>query len=330
MSEQIKIKEISINTTIYDPELPKKIAEAFGKEIPVIGPNERFGIQILFDKSVYQQTAFYEYKLPREYKGRASKTEQEKAKQKVYDVLDEQLSKVTTCLKEIGYAFGDTAIIGDNLEDDAIHVTLYRREVSVTGTGKRQTEAHVNSIMPDRPFTIQQMSKAFARMFSEQMLREAIEEAAKKSHTPNWVPASEVFEAISAALSIEMNAVVEANTLVEQAFSVSDWPLHIRTKTKKDQAEPITGSTNIDCPEYMIFQLNHGESWDLKKVDNLKEAQQIISKQSFRYKQTKAIIVLHNLKEVPYSLFAETDEGLIPVTPIEACGHKKLHVSWQK
>ena len=127
-----------------------------------------------------------------------------------------------------------------------------------------------------------------------------------------------------------MSAVVEANTLIEQAFVVSDWPLYIRTRTKKDQAEPMTGSTNIDCPEYMLFQLSHTGSWDLKKVDNLKEAQQIISKQGFHYKQTRSIVVLHNLKEVPYTLFAETDEGLIPVAPSEACGHKKLHVSWQK
>ena len=48
------------------------------------------------------------------------------------------------------------------------------------------------------------------------------------------------------------------------------------------------------------------------------------------YKQTKAVVVLKDLKSAPYMLFAETDNGLIEVAPSEANTHKKLHVSWNK
>lgn len=52
--------------------------------------------------------------------------------------------------------------------------------------------------------------------------------------------------------------------------------------------------------------------------------------QLFHYKHTKAVIVLKGLKKVLYTLFAESDDGLIAVAPSEANAHKKLHVSWNK
>lgn len=79
-----------------------------------------------------------------------------------------------------------------------------------------------------------------------------------------------------------------------------------------------------------MFRLTTGGSWDMRKVEGLQEAQQIILKHGFKSKRFKSIVVLHNQITVPYSLFAETDEGIAFVTPEEAHNFKKLHVSWNK
>lgn len=330
MNEREKIKEVVINTKIYDPELPQKAVQALSGDITELEPNERLALDIVFNKAVYQQVEFYRYELTQEHKEPVPKTDREKARQKVYDVLGEQLDKVISALKEFGFEFGDTGIIGDDLEDDAVHIELYRQKASITGKGKRQTETNVRSVMPDRPYIVKTAAEAFARMFLEHMRKENAIEVAKKNHTPNWVSAGELFAAISNALAEENEDAITVDKLIDKAYMTSDWPLHMRSRLRADKCDPMTGDTQIDCPEYIVFQLNHGGSWELKEVDGLKSAQQAITKQGFHYKQTKAVIVLKDLKKVPYTLFAESDDGLIAVTPSEANAHKKLHVSWNK
>lgn len=140
-----------------------------------------------------------------------------------------------------------------------------------------------------------------------------------------------MFSAIAESLHSESADVAAAKTkLISEALMESDWPLCMRSRTRNDVAEPIIEETEIDCPEYLLFHLTNGGSWDMKKVDGLKEAQVIISKHGFKSKRFKSIVVLHNVKVVSYTLFAETDEGLTLVTPEEAHSYKKIHVSWNK
>ena len=86
------------------------------------------------------------------------------------------------------------------------------------------------------------------------------------------------------------------NKMRGEAVIESDWPLCTRSKNRGECTESMTEDTQIDCPEYVLFRLNHGESWDMKKVENIKEAQQFISKQGLRNKQKKTIVVLHKLE----------------------------------
>lgn len=330
MNEREKIKEVMIDTEIYDPELPQKVVQALSGGIPELEPNERLALDIVFNKTVYQQVEFYRYELTQEHKEPVPKTDREKARQMVYNVLGEQLDKVISALKEVGFAFGNTGIIGDDLEDDAVHIELYRQQASIRGKGKRQTETNVRSVMPDRPYIVKTAAEHLARMFLEHMCEENDIEVAQKNHTPNWVSAGVLFAAISDALAEDNEDVITVDKLIDKAYMTSDWPLHMCTRLRADQGEPITRDTQIDCPEYIAFHLNDGGSWELKKVDNLKAAQQEITKQGFHYKHTKAVIVLKDLKKVPYTLFAETDDGLIAVAPCEANTYKKLHVSWPK
>lgn len=332
MKNREKIREVAIDVKIYDPGLADKVASSFSDDVPELAPNTAFALEIVFDKSVYQQAEFYQFPVTKEYKGPPLKTEREKIRQRLSDILSEQLGNVTAALEHRGYTIGDRAIIGDNLEDDKIQVILYREEVFVSRKGKRQTIIHASSIIPDRPFIVERAAEVYARMIMEQMKKENIMEIAKKNHEQNLVPAGTLFAAISNALShdAESAAVLSADQLIAKAYMESDWPLHIRSKIKTDEAEPFTAQTQIDCPEYIVFKLNQGGSWNLRKTDSLKSAQSEITPQGFRYKQTEAVVVLQNLKEIPYSLFAETEDGLVPVSPQEAHVYKKLHVSWHK
>lgn len=330
MSKKEILQEVTVNTPIYDPDLPQKAAAALVDAPLELGPNEGLRLEILFNKNVYQQAAFYQYELTMEHKGPAPKTEKEKTKQKIYDVLSEQLGKVSAALKENGCVFRDTAIIGDDLEDDAVHITLYRQETSMVDKGKRQMEIHTNSIMPDRPFIIKQASEVLSKIYWERMQKDIATEAAKRRHIPNFVSAGKFFTAISIALSEEIDTELTADKLIANASMESGWPLRICKKDGIDREEVFTENTQIDCPEYIIFHLNHDGNWRLEKLENLRAAQYIIAKEGFRRKRTQAIIVLKDLKKVPYALFADTEDGLIPVSPNEAHGYKKLLVNWRK
>ena len=65
-------------------------------------------------------------------------------------------------------------------------------------------------------------------------------------------------------------------------------------------------------------------------ICRIESANQLITKDGPNKKRYKTIIVLHNAKVVPYTLFAETDDGILPVMPEEARAYKKLLLSWNK
>ncbi len=329
MNDREKIREAFIDAKIYDTELPKKAVDALSGDIPKFEPGERPALDILFNKNVYQQEEFYLYELTQEHKGPAPKTEQEKANQIIYDILAEQLDKVISALKEIGLEFGYASIIGEDLDDDLVHLIMYRQKDPVVGPGKRPSETKVRSIVPDRPYVVKRAAKVLGRIVLEQIYKERAAELAKKNHTPNWVSTGELFKAVADALHEETETDVTAEKLIGRAYMASDWPLNMRTRRREDKGGQIAEDTQIDCPEYIVFKLNQGGSWELKKADGLKEAQTDI-KQGFRSRQTKAVVVLNGLKKLPYTLFAETDEGLIEVDSNgeEASMHKILHVRW--
>ena len=65
----------------------------------------------------------------------------------------------------------------------------------------------------------------------------------------------------------------------------------------------------------------------MKKIEDLQTAQQYIVK---NYKHYRKIVVLRNAEAVPYTLFAETEEGIVQVSLEEAAKYKKIHISWNK
>ena len=331
MSERKIIKQVSVDAKIYDLSLGEKTVNTISKDIPYLKEEHCLSLDVVFNKGVYRDAAFFRYPVSKETKGPQPRNERERLKQKIYDVLNEQLDRVTNALEQAGLGFGHTSIIGDDINDDSIQIILYREvQIENSGRGKR-TFARVTSVMPDRPYILEQASKVFAEMVLKQMREENLKEIIRKNHVPNWVKADRLFSAIAAgvAMSNMEGDAISAKKMLSEAVVESDWPLHMRSKHRGEYPEPLAEDTQIDCPEYVLFRLNHGDSWDMKKAENIKEAQQFISKQGFRNKQTKTIIVLHKLEPVPYVLFAETEEGLVLVSQAEAHKHKKIHVNWK-
>ena len=246
-------------------------------------------------------------------------------------MLAEQLHNVTTAMEELGFRFGLTGIVGEDMENGVVEVILYREPPIELPKGKRKANFRTNTIMPDRPFIYEQMAKTLVDLYLKQEREGKIKKLEKQRHVANWVSAGKLFSTIAESLHSESAVIADIkNKLIAEALMESEWPLSIRSRTKNDTAETVTAETNLDCPEYLIFRLTDGGSWDMKKIENLQAAQQLIVKHGFKSKRFKSIVVIHNKEVVPYTLFAEADDGITQVTPEEAHGYKKLFVSWSK
>lgn len=165
MSNREIIRQFSISAEIYELNLAQKILESIKEDVPTLGKDLVFGLDIIFSRDVYQKAEFFRYPIIKEHKGPKPQTKQEKTKQIIYDVLSEQLSKVTAAMEGIGFRFGHTAIIGEELADNEIMVVLYEVKPAEMPKGKKQTHFRVNSIVPDRPYVTEQAAKALVEFF---------------------------------------------------------------------------------------------------------------------------------------------------------------------
>ena len=331
MSKREIIRQFIIPAEIYELNLTQKILEVVTADMPPITEEFTFGLDLIFSKEVYKKIEFYQFQVTKEQKGPKPRTENEKKKQFIYDVLAEQLHNVTTAMEELGFRFGLTGIVGEDMENGVVEVILYREPPIELPKGKRKANFRTNTIMPDRPFIYEQMAKTLVDLYLKQEREGKIKKLEKQRHVANWVSAEKLFSAIAESLHSESAVIADIkNKLIAEALMESEWPLSIRSRTKNDTAETVTAETNLDCPEYLIFRLTDGGSWDMKKIENLQAAQQLIVKHGFKSKRFKSIVVIHNKEVVPYTLFAEADDGITQVTPEEAHGYKKLFVSWSK
>ena len=274
MSEREIIRQFIIPAEIYELNLTQKILEVLTVDMPSLTGEFTFGLDLVFSKEVYKKLEFYQFPVTKEQKGPKPRTENEKKKQYIYDVLAEQLDNVTKALEELGFRFGLTGIIGDDMEDGVVEVILRQEPPIELPKGKRNANFRTNTIMPDRPFIYEQMAKALVDLYLKQEREGKIKELEKQRHVANWVSAGKLFSTIAESLHSESAVIADIkNKLIAEALVESEWPLSIRSRTKNDTAEIVTAETNLDCPEYLIFRLTDGGSWDMKKIENLQAAQ---------------------------------------------------------
>ena len=173
-------RQFSIDTVIYDPDLSSKAAKALSADMIEVSPEQCFDMDVVFDRHVYQNVDFYSFPLTKESpqpKGHSQKSNQEKLKQRMYDILSEQLDCVKQALSDLNVKFASTAIIGDECDPHTVIITLYHHEDNENqkdAMKKKQPVFSTNSIMPDRPA----LTERFAKFMAEYL----------KANNPNYDP----------------------------------------------------------------------------------------------------------------------------------------------
>lgn len=340
MKERKLVREFTLDTEIYDTELPQKVLFALQVEPLETNPCLYYGMDVVFDKAVYQTREFFQYPLekmlPSPPNRRGKMTEQTQLHERLSSILSQQLSQVSSSVKDAGIALSNTAIIGDDLNQ--LHQVTFKffeeKEKEYDKKGRLKQIGIVNSIMPDRPYILEKAAKFFAEMAMKHIEEEIRKERDQTAHTPHMVPAGELFTAAAKAILLDHRRKTEEEitALAEQlrlhAEIQSDWPLEI--VSAKNPEKPFAADTEIDCPEFLLYHENAYGKWTLKKVENLSAAQFQITKHGYSQKSTVRMAVLHNLRPLGFSLFSETAEGLVKVKKQEAFKAKNLNLSWKK
>ena len=90
MSKREIARQFSVDTVIYDPDLPAKAAKALSDDMIEVSPEQYFDMDIVFDRHVYRNTAFYSFPLTKESpqpNGHRPQSKEEQLKQRMYDIF---------------------------------------------------------------------------------------------------------------------------------------------------------------------------------------------------------------------------------------------------
>lgn len=340
MKERKLVRQFTLDTEIYDVELPQKVLSVLQAEPLETDPRFYYSMSVVFDKAVYQTLEFFQFPLekmpPSPPKRRGRTTEQDQLRERLSAILSQQLSMVSSAVEEIGINLSNRTIIGDDLEQPhQVNLEFYEeKEKENDKKGRLKQGTTVNSIMPDRPFIMKKAAELIVKMAMEKATEAARKEQEQASHTPHMVPAMELFTAVAKAILLDHrkktdeDVIALADQLRLHAEIKSDWPLEIAFVKKPEK--PMTEDFEIDCPEFLLYHEHTNGTWTLKKVNTLAAAQAEITKRGYNLKTTARMAVLHRLKPLGFSLFADTGEGLVKVKKQEAANKKNLNLSWKK
>lgn len=105
MSERKIIKQVSVDAKIYDLSLGEKTVTILSEDVSQLREEHCLGLDVVFNRGAYREAAFFQYPVSREAKGRRPRNEGERLKKKIYDVLSEQLDRVTNSLEQVRLRF---------------------------------------------------------------------------------------------------------------------------------------------------------------------------------------------------------------------------------
>ena len=236
-------------------------------------------------------------------------------------------------LKPFPINFATASIAGNHLIGDINQVYI---SISEDVTKKRDKKALTCSlIIPDREAMIQNFVKAFEDIMKRREKEEQKKIAEKAQHTPDIKSGEEVFLALATAIledRPDKSTTPErlSREMILQGQIVDDWPLEIRGYFKCDAKEKcIMDMRQMDCPEFLVY-VKRKNYWTLSKVKNLKEAKSKVLTQGYNYKGVEQVIVLHNLKNLKFKLYADNEWGIEPIAKSKAHTEKNLTLSWVK
>ena len=322
MKERKLVRQFTLDTEIYDVELPQKVLSVLQAEPLETDPRFYYSMSVVFDKAVYQTLEFFQFPLekmpPSPPKRRGRTTEQDQLRERLSAILSQQLSMVSSAVEEIGINLSNRTIIGDDLEQPhQVNLEFYEeKEKEYDKKGRLKQGTTVNSII------MKKAAELIVKMAMEKATEAARKEQEQASHTLHMVPAMELFTAAAKAILLDHrkktdeDVIALADQLRLHAEIKSDWPLEIAFVKKPEK--PMTEDFEIDCPEFLLYHEHTNGTWTLKKVNTLAAAQAEITKRGYNLKTTARMAVLHRLKPLGFSLFADTGEGLVKVKKQEA------------
>lgn len=180
MNKREIVRQYLITTVIYDSDLSTKVVLALSNDMPEVSPDRCYDVEIVFDRHVYSNGDFYRFPLSKEVlrpKGHEPKTKEEKMKQRIYDILSEQLDRITEALENLEVKFMSTALIGDDCAPDSVKITIYCQEEAENQEAKKNTQVYkTNRIIPDLPALLAHYVKIMSEHSFEEYARGEDEE----------------------------------------------------------------------------------------------------------------------------------------------------------
>lgn len=344
-AKENKLCYFTLNTHIYDIDLPTKIKEKLQGLNLSVNPDKVYTVEVTFDMKAYTYPEFYGFPVERrqwEIEKLKTLDDIEKKKTIICDVLSAQLNNICKIIDDLHIRYKTANIVGDNFDnvnhvefkiDKGVNSPLTETQTDKSKKKDRYEDFKTIGIIPDRPYTLKKAAEIFADMFLRKIKEDNIKNIEKSKHTPNMVKAKDIFSALAKALVDEFpesfhSAESLTDELLKQAFLKNDWPLEIcYDGGVTDRNELIDADGEIDCPEYLIF-IKKKYSWVLKKEIDLTAAKHTVLYNGYNKKAVEQIIILHNLKPLRFNLYILDNEEIKPVSKAEAHTAKKLYLSW--
>lgn len=337
--------DFSLETFIYDVDLPTKIKDKLASLNVLPTPDMIYVLDVSFDVKVYHIKEFYKFPVERkqwQIDELEKQTPKRQTETMIHQILAQQLDNICKELSPFNIQYQAAIIAGEEFDDlNRVDFCIYESEFlqkenpneEKKKTRRKETTLISHSIIPNRPHIAQKA----AELFAEQMVKRIEEEykklLEKSAHTPNLIKVEKVFTALATAIMDEFpdthsSVVTLAYELSIQAKIKNDWPLEIIGQTGYYPKEnTICFNDEIDCPEYLIY-VKRKHDWTLKKVSGLDSAKNEILYHGYNTKSVEQIIVLHNLEHIKFNLLVEDCGEIIPIAKNEAHTAKKLFLSW--
>ena len=357
MSHEVEYKKpekkylcrFTVDTRIYDIDLPNKIMDKFNSLAILPDPDKVYALNVSFGVAIYEDAWFYDFPVERR-QWQVDKLEELKQKGDVKqvkhtimnEVLAQQLHNICAALEPLNINYHSATIAGEDFEDiNRVDFDIYE-DTSAAPEGltarqkkgkQKETKMVSHSIVPHRPSLSKHIAEVLAQMILEDIQKMSQKEFEKSLHTPNTVRADKVFIALATAILEDQpqeNASPESLSieLLRQAKITDDWPLDITgTQGVLVEENGLNLDSQIDCPEYLVY-VKKKHSWTLRKAVDIAAAKRVILSAGYNLKRVEQVIVLHNLKNVRFNLFVDNDGEIAPISKSEAHTAKKLFLSW--
>ena len=326
MSERKLFCNFSIETPIYDVDLPNKILEKLNSLDLHPNPEYVYDFSVDFDVDIYLESEFYNFPVEEKPKDK-EKTPTEN------DILGQQIHNIRDALKSFPIKFSTASIAGENVNGDINQVHCFIFE---DPTKKKEKNAITCTlVIPDRMAMFNNFIKAFEDIKKRQEKEEQTKTQEIALHTPEMKSVEEIFLALATAILEDhpdksTSPVRLSREMILQGQIVDDWPLEIRGHVKYEAKEKrVLDMGQIDCPEFLVY-VKSKSYWTLSKVPNLEAAKNTVLTKGYNYKDVEQVIVLHNLKNVKFKLYSRTRDEVEPISKRKAHAAKNLLLSWVK